>query len=66
MGTKPALKLTVIKKSHGQVITDRIPNLVREMQKYHDIICQKRHQCCQKLYLILVHRSVEQVGNIMK
>ncbi len=48
MGTTLALKLTVIKKAHGQVIADRIPHLVREMQKYHDIICQKRYQRCQK------------------
>ncbi len=40
----PALKLTVIKKAHGQVIAVRIWHSVRQMQKYHDIICQKRYQ----------------------
>ncbi len=29
-------------------------------KKYHDIICQKRYQRCQKQYLTLVHRTVEQ------
>ncbi len=56
-----ALELTVIKNAHEQVIADRIPHSVREMQKYHDIICQKRYQRCQKQYLTLVHKSVEQV-----
>ncbi len=60
-----ALKLTVIKKAHGQVIADMILYSVREKRKYHDIICQKRYQLCQKQYLTL-HRSAEQVGYIMK
>ncbi len=59
------LKLTVIKKAHRQVIADRIRHSVREKQKYHDIICQKHYQRCQKQYLTQ-HRYVEQVGYIMK
>ncbi len=43
---------------------DAVISLFRS-SKYHDIICQKRYQCCQKQYFT-PYMSVEQLGYIME
>ncbi len=64
MSASPALKPTVLKKAHGQVIADRIAHSVRKSKKYNDIICQRYYTLPKTV--AFNNRSVELVGYRIK
>ncbi len=64
----PALKLTVIRKAHGQVIADRIAHSVRETQNISYYLSETSSTLSKTVAFNTssLHRSVEQVGYRIK